>query len=425
MRPIRAYLLFLAFTLAFTGYGQVTDSVAIDSVATDSINLNQKIVPKSDIRESNPLLTGRDLIDDEFMGSWPMFGKEFRMKIGGYVKADFLYDFDGTKDRTQFLMNTIPVQGEPEYNSSGYINLFARETRFNIEVRRTENSKIPLKLFLEGDFWSDGDQLRLRHAYVVIGNFIIGQTWTALSFLESMPFLIDFAAGDALYGGRTTQIRYQRKVNKQLQLAMGLERLDFLGIENSHDLQGRASASLPLLVGRLDYSWQTGILFLGGSLGQLRWDNDSILENPTALQYALVIAGRQYIGKSNYFTWNINYGYGCGENIMSFAGSNANAVLTMDNKLETMEAFGILLGFMHKWANTLSSNLSFAYGWLETPPSRAPFALQAGGVGHLNLIYTPLNYLSFGAEFIWGSQRTSNDAMGSANRIQTMVKISF
>jgi hypothetical protein len=42
------------------------------------------------------------------------------MKIGGYLKADFVADFDGTLDSTQFLMRTIPVEGTPEYGGDAY-----------------------------------------------------------------------------------------------------------------------------------------------------------------------------------------------------------------------------------------------------------------------------------------------------------------
>ena len=166
-------------------------------------------IPEQDMRDPNPVITGNDLVNDDFKGSWPMFGSDFRMKIGGYLKADMLYDFNGTTDKTQFLMSTIPVEGTPEYANDGYINFMARETRFNVDVRRT-SGKVPLRLFIEGDFWSAGNQLRLRHAYFVAGDFVVGQTWTTLSFLESMVFMIDFAAGDALFGGRTTLIRYQK-----------------------------------------------------------------------------------------------------------------------------------------------------------------------------------------------------------------------
>ena len=78
---------------------------------------------------------------------------------------------------------------------------------------------------VEGDFFSDANQFRLRHAYLVAGDFIIGQTWTTLTVLEALPNIIDFAAGDALFGGRTAQIRYQKNLNNKYELAIGLEML--------------------------------------------------------------------------------------------------------------------------------------------------------------------------------------------------------
>ncbi|WP_224484415.1 DcaP family trimeric outer membrane transporter [Robertkochia aurantiaca] len=391
----------------------------------DSLNLNEKIVPHGDIREKTRLSTGEQLTNSEFPGSWPMFGTDFRMKIGGYVKADLLYDFDGTTDNFQFLMATIPVQGEPEFNDEGYINLFARETRFNFDIRNNKTSKLPLQLFIEADFWNDQNRLRLRHAYFVVGDFIIGQTWTTLSFLESLPFLIDFAAGDALFGGRTTQIRYQKQLNDNVKLALGLEKLDFLGIENADDLPGKASAKLPLLVARADFSWGDGILFLGSSIGQLRWDGGAEGPRAQAGQWSAVVAGRQYLGKRTYFTWNLSVSKGAGENIMAFAGSSANAVLNSEGNLETIPAASILLGGMHKWSEKWSSNFSYAYGWLDVPDSREPFSLQDGGIAHANLIYRYSKNISGGVEFIYGEQRTSNDAYGNARRIQTMMKFEF
>jgi len=395
-----------------------------DSLRTDSLNLQRNIVPQGDIRETNPLVTGNELIQADFPGSWPMFGTNMRMKIGGYVKADFLYDVDGTLDRTQFLMSTIPVEGTPEHDNHGYVNFFSRETRFNIDVRRVKGPA-PLKMFLEADFWSTGNQLRLRHAYITVGNFIVGQTWTTLSFLESMPFIIDFAAGDALFGGRTTQVRFQKSLNKGWVVAAAIEKLDFMGIENPNSLDGEASEQLPLLALRLDRRWHNGVLFLGTSAGQLRWDGGSTGPEAHALQLDLVIAGRQYIGKNNFVTWNFSIGKGSGENIMAFAGSQANAVLTASGELETMRALSALLGVMHKWNDKVSSNFSYAYGWLDTPPSRDPLALKRGGVGHVNLIWRPVTQFSTGIEYMWGAQRVTNDGFGSASRIQAMVKYDF
>lgn len=382
-------------------------------------------IPKDDMRETNKSLTGKDLISDDFIGSWPMFGTDFRLKVGGYFKADALYDFDGTNDKTQFLMTTIPVEGTPEYENDGYFNMMSKETRFNIDVRRITPGAVPLRMFVEGDFWATGNQLRLRHAYVVAGNFIIGQTWTTLSFLESLPFMIDFAAGDALFGGRTTQIRYQKKIDDHFKMAFGIENLDLLGIENPYNLGGKATLQFPLLAVRADYNWKSGLLLLGTSIAQLHWDGGATGPDAQALQYDFVVAGRQYLGKNNYFTWNVSYGMGSGENIMAFAGSDANAVLDSTGHLETMPAFAFVGGFVHKWNDQFVTNFSYAYGWLDTPETRNPMALKKGGIGHVNLVYHPIKSFSTGIEYMWGGERVTNDAIGRASRVQVMAKFEF
>ena len=48
--------------------------------------------------EPTLILTGDDLVDAEFPGSWPIFGTTTRMRIGGYIKADAIFDFDGHGD---------------------------------------------------------------------------------------------------------------------------------------------------------------------------------------------------------------------------------------------------------------------------------------------------------------------------------------
>jgi hypothetical protein len=396
-----------------------------DTLTVDSLNLKENIIPEGDMRETTVLLTGEDLVNMDFPGSWPMFGMNTRMKMGGYVKADILYDFDGTLDRNRFLMSTIPVEGQDEYENSGYIDFTTSETRFNIEVRRISEGSVPLRMYIETDFWTEGDRLRLRHAYIGVGNFIFGQTFAILHISESKPFIIDFGAGDAYYGGRTPQIRYQRRLNANILIAVGIEKLMNLGIENPEGLEGFPSAQLPVVSGRFDYSWETGTFIFGAMLGQLRWDLQGEGTNPTTPQNNFVIAGRQYVGANNYFTWNLSYGNGSGENIMSFVGSNANAVLTSEGELITMPAFSFLAGYSHRWTENLSSNFSYGYGWLDTPSSREPFSLKRGGVGHANIIWRPGRHFSSGIEFMRGAQITSNDATGRGKRIQAMVKFDF
>ncbi len=397
---------------------------------TQTLSKNEPLFKNTTPYISKPIetiknLNDEELVSDEFPGSWSMLGTNTRIKIGGYIKTDLIIDLDGTLDKDQFLMSTIPVKGTPEYDNDGYISFTAKETRLNLDIRHNEPGSMELSAFFEGDFFSEGNQFRLRHAYLNVGDFLIGQTWTTLTFLESLPFMIDFAAGDALLGGRTTQVRYTHSITDQWKVAFGIEELSYLGIENYHDLPGKAQRKSPLIALRSDYRWDSGVLVLGTSVSQLHWDGEGSGSSDDAIQYNFLVAGRQNIGTENYFTWNISYGEGSGENIIAFVGSNANAVLNADGKLETIPALSVALGGGHEWNAKWSSNLAYAYGWLDTPDSRDPLALKRGGVGHINLIWKPLKQFSTGIEYMWGAQRVQNDALGKAERIQFMGKFDF
>ncbi|KXX67628.1 DcaP family trimeric outer membrane transporter [Flammeovirga sp. SJP92] len=370
---------------------------------------------------------GIALEDSTFIGSWPMFGKgNVRMKIGGYMKNDFVYDVNGTRDKTQFLMSTIPVQGEADYGSTGYVSFFSKETRINLDVRSKVNNT-PVQMFFEGDFFSSvGNQFRIRHAYIKVGGFTFGQTWTNLTFLETLPFIIDFAAGDALFGGRSNQIRYETNINKNWLFGASIEYLENMGIENPNTLNGVAQAQLPLVSMKFIYSKNNTKLFFGASAAQLHWTGGPEGKNASTPQLDVIFGGRRQIDKKNSVSFNVNYGVGSGENILAFIGSNANAVLTQDGELVAMKSFSALVGYTHHWNEKWSSNFSYAYGWLmDIPNSRDPFALKAGGISHVNLVWQPLKYFSTGIEYMRGAQRTANSSFGVANRVQFMTKFDF
>jgi hypothetical protein len=378
------------------------------------------------VRDTHQIMTSDDLVSDEFPASWPMFGTDTRMKIGGYIKADFVADFDGTLDSRQFLMRTIPVEGTPEYGGDPYVGFFANDTRFNLDIRRIIPGAVPLRGFIEGDFFTPDDKFRLRQAYITAGDFIIGQTWTNLSFLEALPIMIDFAAGDALFGGRAAQIRYTSTLNDRWTLAVSAEDLQFLGIQNLNDLPGKATTQWPLFAARADYDYDGGIVSIGASIGQLHWDGGANGPSDSAVQLAFLVGGRQNIGARAFATYHLTYTEGAGENIMAFAGTDANAVLEADGTLTTFPSFAAVFGFGYDWSPTWTTQGSYAYGVLDTPESRGPFELKTGGIGHLNVIWSPnKGNFSTGAEIMYGKTRVQNDATGTATRLQLMAKYSF
>ena len=80
----------------------------------------------------HPLDVGVDFYSPpEFKGGLIIRGRDVAMKIGGYVKADFIYDFDPIDSTDSFITTTIPVGAPPHMNA----RFHARQTRLNVDTR--------------------------------------------------------------------------------------------------------------------------------------------------------------------------------------------------------------------------------------------------------------------------------------------------
>jgi hypothetical protein len=383
-------------------------------------------VAKDEVRDSHKVLTGADLIADDFPGSWPMFGSDYRMKIGGYFKLDVLYDFDGTGDKFQFLISDIPVNTTPATSPGSYFNMFTRETRFNLDVRKRTAGEPAQQVFIEMDFFDESSTSpQLRHAYLVYGNLLLGQTWSTIIEARALPYVIDFAYGDALYGGRTTQIRWQQQASKHWSWAAAIEMLQEAGIDNPYGQPGAASSLLPVLTGRVTFERGSGLVILGGEVGQLRWDGNGSGPDAKAQEWAIVLNGRQYLGDRDYVTLNVSYSDGAAENISALSGSNANASLTLLGQLKTNKAWNIALGYAHKITERLTTNLAYAQTELDASYLRSPDSIKGGQVAHVNVIWAFARAMSTGIEYMWGERENTDGARGRAARVQGMAKYDF
>lgn len=405
----------------------VASSVVLaDDAASSDADSDRLEVPKDEIKDTHQVLTGNELISSDFPGSWPLFGSDYRMKIGGYVKVDALEDFDGTGDRYQFLISQIPVEGSPQADRGSYFNMFAKTTRFNFDVRKTTAGEPAQQVFIEMDFFDENATApRLRHAYFVYGHLVVGKTWSTLVDLLSTPDTIDFAYSNLLYSGRPVQIRWQQQVLRHWGWAVALEMPNTEGIDNPDNLPGSESVGIPSFVARTTYEDSTREIMLGGAIGQLRWDGEGAGPDATATQWAVVVSGRQYLRRQNYVTWNVSYGDGSAENITALAGSNANATLTPGGELVTSKAWNLALGFAHKWVSNLTTNIAYAWTGIGKSDLRAADSIRRGQVGHVNLIWSVSSALSTGVEYIWGYRENVDGAQGNASRLQTMLKYSF
>lgn len=383
------------------------------------------IIAGHSVDEQHRAITGEMLASDDFPGSWPLFGTDSRLRIGGYIKADGIYDFDGHGDEYQFLLGQIAVDGSPQSQADAFYNMHARETRFNLDYRQTTDDGTPMQAFVEFDFFGSSPTfLRLRHAYGVYGNWLAGQSWTTVSELRALPFMVDFAFGDALFGGRTTQLRYQKGIGTGLEWAVALENPNDVRISNPYHLPGTDTVQAPSLAAKVSRVGEGGLFTLGAQLQQLHWDGYGSGAGDSALGWAIIAAGRHNLGDRAFITGTASYSDGYSDSVLALGGRGASATIT-PNGLETDDAISASVGFGIDWNPTWSSNLHLA--WLDRSGTSLSQAgeIEDGGIAHINAIWRPLPQVRAGLEFIWGTRSDLDGASGDGRRLMAFYRYDF
>ena len=159
-----------------------------------------------------------DTSASSFDGTFRIPDSESTVKIGGFVQADVIYDFDAIGSEDSFNPTTIPTDGSDGTNT----RLHAKWTRLSAEFRRpTERG--PLKVFVETDFFDSSNALRLRHAYAEVGSLLVGQTWSTFMDEKIIPPTLDLEEPRAFIISRETMVRWTWKRGKYAEWAVAIE----------------------------------------------------------------------------------------------------------------------------------------------------------------------------------------------------------
>ncbi len=431
---IKLFVIALLILPFYSTHGQ-TNSDKKQTLNLDTIpsGLQGSINPLSD---NFYVLTGEELLDNSFPNSIPLLSSKVRMRIGGYVKADLIRDLDYIGDRYEFELGSIAVERSPERELGGITTFHAKQTRLNFDFRSKakweDGREFPLQVFLEVDWFFDSDNFRLntrlRHAYGVIGRLLVGRTWTTSVDLATVPSTIDFSGGDALYGARTTQIRWQDKINDRLTYAVALE--DFMPqIDNVFNQDGANRPLWPNIAGMVKGKSLNGsTIQLGVDLFPVSWKGPSTVPNENKFGYGLSLTSRILIRSKPYtdaISWGGGYGKGQGNKIVALSWDGKASGALGNNTLNVNPSWWAFFGVNHYWTNKLNSNFSTAWAGTELANFQSNQTIKSAGSFHVNLIYFPYELVSLGAEYMWGIRENKDGTNGNASRLQFMFKFKF
>ena len=347
-------------------------------------------------------------------GSFLIPGTNTEFTIGGYVKADFIYDIKqkqgNTIDPTSLKkkVKLDPETMEEQEHEQGEFQAHARQSRVNIATA-TPTPLGELTSFIEIDFFGEGGNqnqsnsygARLRHAYLQIAGLLAGQYWSNFGAIDAIPGTVDFFGPEGYTFMRQAQLRWTQKIDDKLKFSVSLE-----NPEARQNFGGKFLDKLPDGTGALEYNDDWGMVRFSILGRQLTTPDDRLEE----LAYGLNLAAKIAAWPGGNFFGSFTFGDGIGRYLISGVGrgafyapppptpgGNNRPVLT------TREAWGLTLGVNHKLTDTVMAQLAWGRYEIEDAPRHlrlsAPF--KRSTTFHASLFWTPLKRLTFAAEFIY------------------------
>ena len=349
-------------------------------------------------------------------GSIKIPGTDISMKLGGYVKLDFIQDFDGIGNASQFKTDTIPINGTPNADLGGLSTFQAIETRFNVDFRG-DTPRGKFRAFFEGDFFGQGNTFRIRHAFGEFGNLLAGQTWTTFMDISARPRSLDYEGPDAEVFVRQAMIRWTQPLSRHWKVAFAVENPGGQFV-NSAGLSGSARSHLPDFPAFLRYDSSRGHFQVATLLRQIRFDGTEGSADVTTVGWGVNSTFRLNTTHKNGLMGQFAFGSGIGRYLESMNNQNADAVFRSGNTLKALPARAGVLGYQHHWNSELQSNFAYSIADLTTDASQPATFIKRTQDARMNLIWSPYRLIDFGGEFLWGRRDNRDGSHGDARRFQ-------
>ncbi len=350
---------------------------------------------------------------NRFDGTFDVPGSESSLRIGGFLQADVIYDFDAIGSEDNFNPTTIPTDGGDGTNT----RVHAKWTRLNAEFRRpTERG--PLRVFVETDFFDDSNALRLRHAYAQVGSLLVGQTWSTFMDESIIPPTLDLEEPRAFVFSRDTMIRWTWHGGEHTEWAVAVEDPGS-SVEAPPGVSGSTEDPVPNLVGR--FRWDDGSrhVQLSGFISQNRFRADNGEEEDTTI-WGLSLSGRLTTFGRDVFRAQASVGPG----VSSFRGGIV-AAPDENGQLEAVDSFAAMVSYQHFWRDDLYSHLIYNYGEQDNTAGQAGGSLHAVEYAAANLVWQFGEKMSFGGEWLYGSREDNDGASGDAHRLLFVFRMDF
>ena len=367
---------------------------------------------------------------DSFPGSLPIPGSAAAIRIGGFVKANYIQSFNSIGSKDRFIVGSIPT--DPEAQGDAQAELTVSQSRLSFDLRDNTDVGV-LRAFIEGDFAGDGDTFRLRHAYGQAADFLAGKTWSVFADVEASPEEIDFEGINGRVLVRQTQFRWFPKIGRDSNLIVSLE-------DPQPDIaNGESTSLIPDTIAsirrNLFGNWHVKSALLVRSI-EGRWTCNATV-NPLCVNEkkdSVFAWGLTVSGKVPFTKWDprdnilfqVNLGKGMGgytTDLSSVGGGDAQFDPT--GNLYALPVLAGYVAFQKWWQESLRSTFIVSTVNIDNYSWQGPGSYNRTQRTSGNLIWSPTVRVDLGGELIWGRREDKDEADGTALQLQLSAKYRF
>ncbi|MFR9537719.1 MAG: DcaP family trimeric outer membrane transporter [Rikenellaceae bacterium] len=340
--------------------------------------------------------------------------------LGGFVRANTTYDFDGSLSGLDFISTNIA--SSPSYSDEGCLGFDASASRIWLMINQGTDNLGNVKVYFEGDFRGTNSAFRFRQAFVEFKGFVAGQTWSFFTDLPAQAPTMDIIGVGSRSFFRTALFGYRYSINDQLSAGISLESpaltTDYI---SGYEPVSQRMPNIPIYIqakggmghikaaavfrslqyGDISSQERVNVAGLGGQLsGSLKACS------------AVTIYGQAIYGKGiNTFLSDLStVGVGLSD-VMTLNGSDMEATPMGGASL------GLSAKLAPKWSAALSGSLTRNYG------DQAYFAGDYKSTSFVTttLMYNPISNITVGLEYLNGSRTDFGSDTAAAQRLSFTV----
>lgn len=382
--------------------------------------LQQYVQQKAPVQPANPVVvTASPQATETSAPKLNLSKGGAEVNLYGYIRADASYQAKGASTMYNNI-SAVPLEHTAEEaQQKDRLHSTVNVTRLGLNFK-TPSVAGEVGGKLEMDFFGGAtrDQFRIRHAYITLDQWLIGQTWSTFIAPEYYPETVD--AGTFVGGAlqRSPMLLYSDKLSANTSFAVAIEDPKYTAISDPDN-----EMRMPALVGRLNHKFDNGSLLSGRTfMAEKKTSTDK------QWAWGVGLGGKYQLSPQTFLKADYYHVKGDGRFLL---WANNSYVIDDQNNIQSNEFDTISAGITHQFNSQLRSTLG--YGYMKAKDDNRFAEIQKNNLtqnkelwqGWINAMYNPYKPITLGVEYVYGERETFDGRNGIDNRVNMMASYDF